>query len=160
MQALRANAADLVTAQSATNSKFEIVPGATHVSLILDARVVRRCQEWTAQLLDLSSNTPLPSRLSLLGSIAGFIGVLLIAGPFLRQITKTDTADITAADQAPPSLLKAFLAMGIAASVSVLILLRWSPFHSLHVFEADYFAAFLLFVAIILLFLFRPSPSS
>jgi pimeloyl-ACP methyl ester carboxylesterase len=160
MQPLRDNAADLVNTQSATNSKFETVPGDTHVSLIFDARVIRRSQEWTAQLLNLSSGAPLPSRWPLLGALAGFVGLLLIAGPFLREITKTDPPAATKPAQASPSWPKALLAVALAAAASVLLLLRWNPFHALHVFEADYFAAFLLFVSLILLAIFRPAPLS
>ncbi|HME91381.1 MAG TPA: alpha/beta fold hydrolase [Myxococcaceae bacterium] len=161
MEALRANAADLVTTQSATNSTFEIIAGDTHVSLIFDPRVVRRSQEWVAQILNLTANSPLPSRLPLLGAIAGFVGLLLIAGPFLREVTKSNNQrEASAAEWTPPSLLKALVAIGVAAALSVLILLRWSPVRSIHVFQGDYFAAFLLLTALLLLVFFRPSPFS
>lgn len=160
MQALRDNAADLVNIPSATNSKFEIVPGDSHVSLIFDPLVVRRSQEWTAQLLSLPTTAPLPSRIPLLGGLAGLVGVLLIAGPFLREITKTDPPATPAPQRTPPSWPKAVFTIAVAAAASVLLLLRWNPFHALHIFEADYFAAFLVFVSIILLAIFRPSPFS
>ena len=158
MQALRDNAADLVNTQSATNSKFEIVPGDSHVSLIFDARVIGRSQEWTAQLLHLAPGAPLPSRWPLFGALAGFAGVLLIAGPFLREITKTDLPATIKPERTPPSWLKAILTVAVAATASVLLLLRWKPLHSIRIFEADYFAAFLLFVSLILLAIHRPAP--
>jgi pimeloyl-ACP methyl ester carboxylesterase len=160
MQALRDNAADLVNTQSATNSKFEIVPGDSHVSLIFDPRVVRRSQEWTAQLLNIPRSAPLPSRMPLLGGFAGFVGVLLIAGPFLREIIKTDSPDPPTPERTPPSWPKAILSVAVAAVLSVLILLRWNPFHSLRAFEGDYFAAFLFFASLVLLAIHRPLPLS
>ena len=158
LEAMRANAADLAASPSAVNTKLDVVPGATHVSLIFDPRVVRRSQEWSAQLLSLNPGAPLPSPLPLFASLAGFAGILLIARPFLRELTAPSTPPAIASGLAGSSWWKAALTVAAACAVSVLVLRLWNPLSVLHVFEADYFAAFLLFAGVLVLATYRPRP--
>ena len=149
--AMRGNAADLASSPYAVNTKFDVVPGGTHVSLIFDPRVVRRSQQWSAQLLRLNSGAPLPSLLPLVASFAGFVGILLIVDPFLRELTMDNRPLALNSGPASYSWWKAAVTVASASAVAVLVLRWWNPLSVLRVFEADYFTAFLLFAGALLL---------
>lgn len=157
MESMSANAADLISTRS-NGSKYEVIPGATHVSLIFDPRVVRESQQWAARLLGLEPEAQLPSRWPLLGSLAGFAGLLLIAGPFLREVT--GPARQSHANEPEPItsflLRRALVTVTIGSVAAVAILRWWNPFRSLRIFEGDYFAGFLLILSAALLLLNRP----
>jgi len=159
MNALRANAADLVS-PTTPNSEFQLIQGATHVSLLFDPRVASRAQRWTAHLLGLNPSSRLPSHIPLLASVGGFLGLLLIAGPFLREITKTDAPPAISAGRGGTSWPRAALTLAIASAIAVVVLHSWNPLRPLRLFQADYFAAFLLFASIILLVIHRPPSLS
>jgi pimeloyl-ACP methyl ester carboxylesterase len=157
MNALRANAADLVSAPSTTNSRFLVIPFATHVSVLFDPRVAGPSQQWVKGLLNLTLTAPLPSHRALLASLAGFLGLLLIAGPFLLEVAKSHpTREVPF--PASPAFLKAALSVALASAASVTLLHWGNPLRSLGLFEADYFAAFLILAAMILLAIYRPTP--
>lgn len=158
-EAMRANAADLIRTPSGNGSKYEVIPGATHVSLIFDPKVVRKSQEWTAQLLGFEASAALPSRWPLLASVAGFVGLMLIAGPFLRETTTT--IGQTVAMEAQPQAFRwtrACASIAAGASIAVGFLYWWNPLRPLHLFEGDYFAAFLLLASVVLFAVNRPFP--
>jgi pimeloyl-ACP methyl ester carboxylesterase len=152
IESMRANAADLVGVPPAGGSKYEVVPGATHVSLIFDPRAMRLSQEWAAQLLQLEPNFALPSRWPMLAAVGGLAGILLIAGPFLREVAgaKAPKADVALEAQTQsPRLSTALVLLGAEALAAAGILHWWNPLSRLRVFEGDYFAAFLLLVSIV-----------
>jgi pimeloyl-ACP methyl ester carboxylesterase len=150
-ETMRGNSADLVSAGAANGSKYEVVPGATHVSLLFDPRVVLMSQQWVARVLQIDANAGLPSRWPLLASIAGFAGILLIAGPFLRELTRDTASTAKKVDLAPPRIWMGLLLVGVAGLCSVGILHWWNPLRALHIFEGDYLAAFILLVSMALL---------
>src|SRR6266851_824063 len=80
---------DLVSGDATATSQYLFVPGATHVSVLFDGRVVRAAQDWAAKTLGLPlpSQVGVPSSAPLMGSILGLAGILLLAGPFLRETT-------------------------------------------------------------------------
>jgi pimeloyl-ACP methyl ester carboxylesterase len=158
---MRGNAADLVRPQSGNSSTYEVIPGATHTSLIFDPRVVRRSQAWAARLLKLGASEALPSRLPLLASLVGFVGVMLIAGPFLREATRTEAGEATDAEpRCSGPFFKAIVMVAAASLAAVGILRAWSPFYALRIFEGDYLAGFLLIVSVALLTAKRPTSAS
>ncbi len=148
---LRANAADLAASSTDANTKFVLVPWNSHVSVLFSPAVARLAQEWAAKVLHLPANatTPLPFRGNLFGGLLGLLGILVIAGPFLREtMGEKPVAETTTARKL--SLLR--VAAEIAAiSVGVVVLLRyWMPLRALHLFEGDYLASFFLLAGLLL----------
>src|SRR6266851_5870750 len=76
---------DLVTGDAGATSKYLFIPSATHVSVLFDSRVVRASQEWSAETLKFPAEPGAPSSAPLVGSLAGLAGILLLAGPFVRE---------------------------------------------------------------------------
>jgi pimeloyl-ACP methyl ester carboxylesterase len=150
-ESMRANAAELVSVVPEVGSKYETVPGATHVSLIFDPRVVRLGQQWAARLLRLDGNVAtLPSRWPLLAGVFGFVGILLIAGPFLREMTGGAATDAKQVQTDAPSLLRGLILTAAAALCGIGILHWWNPLRALHIFQGDCLAAFILLISIVL----------
>ena len=76
---------DLTEGPANTTDKYVVIPHATHVSLLFDPRAMRASQDWAAAALGLTLGAAPASLLPLIGSFAGFIGILLLAGPFIRE---------------------------------------------------------------------------
>ena len=157
-ESMRANAADLVAPGKDQAAQYVVIPRATHASLIFDRNLVRTFQKWTAKTLQLSDSSGMPSMRHVYGAIAGFIGLLLLANPFLRELTgkKRNAAEETnekpeTGNSVPwPRMLLEF-ALG---AILIFVLLRyWSPLRSIHLFEGDYLGGFLLLLGVALLLL-------
>jgi len=163
---VRDSARSLISGNEATG-KYMIIPGSTHVSLLFDPQAARASQSWAEHVLKFEANAAVPSRIPLAGSMAGFFGILLLTGPFLRETLgknslltggeTTDTNDVTLTEPDAPVImplpLRAFLEIAMA-SVAIVVLLRLSnPFGVLHVFGGDYLAGFLLILGVVLLLL-------
>src|SRR6266851_5162638 len=93
LESMRGNAADLVVSQHDATSKYLEIPGASHVSVLFNNAAMRSVQEWAAQVLHLPPTAALPSHRPLLGAFGGFVGILLLAGPFLREATGKSTKE-------------------------------------------------------------------
>jgi pimeloyl-ACP methyl ester carboxylesterase len=152
---LRGNAADLVTSSKSDAARYLIISKATHASLIFSPAAVHAFQDWTAKTLDLSGAFGIPSLRQLYGALAGFAGLLLLANPFLREITgkkrnaakQVEVLLETASAVAWPCMLLEFA----AGSILVVFLLRfWNPLRAIHLFEGDYLASFLLILGMAL----------
>jgi dienelactone hydrolase len=156
-ESMRGSAQDLVKSSEDSTSKFVLIPHATHVSLLFNPGTVRASQEWAAKVLHLPSQGTQPSEHRLTGSLLGFVGLLFLAGPFLRETVgklpkaaseseAEATVDRTAPDSAgePPSLMRACLEVAAATALVVVILHFWMPLKAVRLFEGDYFASFLL----------------
>jgi pimeloyl-ACP methyl ester carboxylesterase len=76
---------DLVSGDATATSQYLFIPRATHVSELFDGRVARAAQDWAAKTLALPSQASGPSSVPLIGSVLGLAGILLLAGPFLRE---------------------------------------------------------------------------
>ncbi len=154
--AIRETAQDLVAGDAAATGKYLLVPRATHVSVLFDRRVARASQEWAAQTLHLTPGSGLPSSRALAGALAGFVGLLLLAGPFIRETlginTRQQDSSPEAADaSATPRLLRPLTEIALSSFFAVALLYFGNPLRVTHVFEGDYLAAFLLLVGVILL---------
>src|SRR5206468_1062621 len=55
---------------------------------LFDRAAVRAFQDWTAKTLQLNGTPGTPALRQFYGALVGFVGLLLLATPFLREITK------------------------------------------------------------------------
>jgi pimeloyl-ACP methyl ester carboxylesterase len=150
-QSMRANAADLVASNKDGTAQYIVIPGATHASLIFDRAVVRAFQAWTAKTLQLSSTAGMPSQRQLYGALAGFAGLLLLATPFLREITgkkQNGGKEVETGNSVARGRMLLEFATG---SILVVVALRfWNPLRAIRLFEGDYLASFLILLGIVL----------
>lgn len=176
---LRTNARALIGEKS-TNSRYEVIPWASHVSLLFDLRTVRAAQEWATQCLHLPMRQEMPSRRQIWAFLAGSIGILLLAGPFLRETLGKRAAEggveregpppsgrshsfATTQDKTKPAaaaefdferssvrLARAALEVTAAAVVAVVALRWWNPMREIRLFEGDYLAGFFLITGLVL----------
>jgi len=169
---VRDSASALLSGTAGATGKYMVVPRSSHVSLLFDPEVAHEAQTWAARVLKVDTHAPpLPWRVPLAGSMVGFAGILLLAGPFLRETLgmtsiRTD-AEVEAKVSAPmekdepgspiiaPPTGRILVEIGVASVVIVALLRLWNPFGVLHIFEGDYLAGFLLILGIALLLLHR-----
>src|SRR5260370_11892360 len=85
LESMRGNAIDLAASRSDGTAKYLEIPGASHVSVLFNRSVVRASHEWSAQALHFPPTAALPSPGPPIGVLTGFLRLLLIAGPFLRE---------------------------------------------------------------------------
>lgn len=143
---IRENAADLAGSPTGWVRFFE-VPGNTHVSMLVSPTVARESQSWAARVLSLPNTARLPSRVNVLACILGIAGVLLIGGPFLREMVGNNPlTDLEAADAVPP--IRGAVEVVLFSAVAVQILRYVQPLRILHLFEGDYLAGFFLIVGL------------
>lgn len=162
-ESMRANAADLVASRNDGTAQLIVIPRATHASLIFDRSVVRTFQDWTAKTLQLTVSRGMPPLRQLYGGVAGFLGLLLLANPFLRELTgkkqgreKEQIAVEKSALRStgiPVPWPRMLLEFAAGALLTVVLLRFWNPLRSIHLFEGDYLASFLLLLGIALLLL-------
>lgn len=151
-EGLAANAEDLVAGNTDRTIQFRTLPGQTHVSALFSPGVARMSEAWAAQTLHMSNPARLPSLLYLGGGVLGFLGILFLSGPFLRELA-TAAPEEAGGDSQVPGTVR-FLAELVLASLAVLFVLRNSiPLRALRLFEGDYLASFLLLTGAILLLL-------
>jgi len=164
---IRDSARDLIAADSST-SKYLLIPRATHVSVLFDSRVMRASQNWAAQTLHLSPPTSLPSLRAIAGSFLGLAGILLLAGPFLRETLSSrtlpasaspvssaspDTTEIAINSSPRLTIPRVFIEVAGASFLAVLLLRFINPLSFLHLYNGGYFASFLLILGLVLLLL-------
>jgi len=150
LQSMRGNAADLVALRNDATSKSLEIPGASHVSILFSSAAMRASQNWAAQVLHLSPAAALPSQRPLIGALAGFVGILLIAGPFLREVTGKNTGAEIAVTGTVISVPRLLLEFAAGSVVIVLLLRFWIPLRRIGLFHGDYLASFLLLLGAVL----------
>lgn len=146
LESMRGNAADLVASRKDGSARYLEIPAATHVSILFGSAAMRAAQEWSAQVLNLPLSGTLPSHRPLIGALAGFAGLLLIAGPFLREAVGKMGQEEAATTGASISVLQLFLEFSVGAILAVLLLQFWIPLKRIGLFQGDYLASFLLFL--------------
>ncbi|HKW61840.1 MAG TPA: alpha/beta fold hydrolase [Candidatus Acidoferrum sp.] len=156
-ESMRANAADLVASRNDGNAQLLLISHATHASLLFSQTAVRAIQDWTARTLQLTESPGMPSLRQLYGALAGFIGLLLLANPFLRELTgKKLAAENEQKEMVPGNSIswpRMLLEFAVAATVFVVLLRFGNPLRAIRLFEGDYLASFLLLLGIALLLL-------
>jgi pimeloyl-ACP methyl ester carboxylesterase len=144
---IRDNAADLAARNPESSALFSEIPWNTHVSMLFSPAVARESQQWAARLLSLPNGAPLPSRLNLLGCLLGIVGLLLISGPFLREMTgNQQLPDVEPGNSVPR--LRAAVEVALFSVFALHILRYFLPLRVLHLFEGDYLASFFLIVGL------------
>ena len=151
LESMRGNAADLVASRNEEPAKFVEVSGASHVSILFSRAAMRASQEWTARVLHLPSAAALPSRRALYGALAGFAGILLIAGPFLREAVGKNRNEEIAATGDAMSVPRLFLEFAAGSLLIVLVLRIWIPLKAIRLFQGDYLVSFVLLFGVLLL---------
>src|SRR5882762_9860028 len=158
---MRGNAADLVGSRRDAISKYLEIPGASHVSILFNRAAMRFSQDWSAHVLHLPPTAALPSHRMLIGALGGFVGILLIAGPFLREATgKNAKVEETATRGAVIGLPRLFLEFAAASGLIVLALRFWIPLKPIRLFQGDYLASFFLPLGVALILLHWSSVRS
>jgi pimeloyl-ACP methyl ester carboxylesterase len=147
-ETMRGNAADLLASGSNDTAKFMVIPGASHVGILFSAATVSASREWTSQVLHIPATSEFPSHGPLVGALMGFAGLLLIAVPFLQEVTgKKLQEKITPTGVATP--IRRLLLEFAAGSILVVAILRfWIPLKMSRVFQGDYLASFLLLLGV------------
>src|SRR2546427_7115527 len=140
-ESMRRNAADLVAARNNATTSYLEIRGATHVSILFSSAAMRSSQGWAAYVLNLPPTAALPSHRPLIGALAGFMGILLIAGPFLREVPGKDTGTEIAGTGTVIGVSRLFLEFAAGSVLSVLFLRFWIPLKAIGLFQGDYLAS-------------------
>jgi len=154
---MRGNAADLVDSRHDGTAKFLEIRGASHVSVLFSRVVMQASQDWAAEILHLPPTGELPSHRPLIGALTGFVGILLIAGPFLREVAGKNRNDEIAGPAAVIGAPRLFLEFAAASVLIVLLLRFWIPLKAIGLFQGDYLASFLFLFGAVLVLLHRGS---
>jgi pimeloyl-ACP methyl ester carboxylesterase len=152
---IRESTRDLISGDAANTGKYLFLPHATHVSVLFDRRVVHASQEWTADTLHFPAELSAPSYAPLIGSLAGLAGILLLAGPFVREMINTQGATTASPQGAPEAidevpatmaipLFRALFEVTAVSLLAVVILRFWNPLSFVRLYNGSYFASFLL----------------
>ncbi len=144
LESMRGNAADLVAFSKDGTSKFLEIPRASHVGILFESAAMRAAQDWAAQVLGSAPATTLPSHAPLAGALVGFAGMLLIAGPFLREAVGQKPPKEREATSVPIPLGRVFVEFAAGSILVVLLLRFWNPLKVIGLFQGDYLASFLL----------------
>src|SRR5713226_7868844 len=150
LESMRGNAADLVASRNDATAKFLEIPGASHVSVLFNRAAIRASQEWSAHVLRLPARAALPSQRPLIGALGGFLGTLLIAGPFLRESAGKNRSEEIGAMGAVIGVPRLFLEFAAGSVLIVLLLRFWIPLKAIGLFQGDYLASFLLLLGAVL----------
>jgi dienelactone hydrolase len=152
-KSMRENAADLVSSRKDDTAEYVEIPGATHVSHLFSSATVRTFQDWTSATLQLTGTPGIPSRRQLYGGLAGFAGLLLLATPFLREMTRRESNGDKAETGDSVPRVRILAEFAAAALIAVALLRFWHPLRAVLLFEGDYLASFLLILGIVLILL-------
>jgi pimeloyl-ACP methyl ester carboxylesterase len=152
-ESMRESAKDLVSSRSGDTAEYVEIPGATHVSLLFSPKVVRRSQDWASRRLQLTGTPGMPSLRPFCGALAGFLGLLLFASPFLREATEGKRSNAQPETGRSVAWGRMLIEFAAGALLVVILLRFWNPLRGLHLFQGDYLASFLLLLGIALLLL-------
>jgi len=143
---------DLVPLPGEGTSAYVVIPRSTHVGILFSEEAMATGQNWAARVLRLESQATLPARRGVLGFFAGFAGILLLAGPFLRETLQSKRhTPVPVENAATVPKGQAFLEIAIVGLGTVGLLSYWNPLRVFHLFEGDYFSSFLLVLGVVLL---------
>src|SRR6267143_1850852 len=151
LESMRGNAADLVTARYDATASYVEIRGATHVSVLFSGAAMRSSQEWAARVMNLPPTVTFPSHRPLVGALAGFVGIILIAGPFLREVFGKNRSEENIVAGHVARAARRLLEFAAGSVLSVLILRYWIPLKAIGLFQGDYFAGVSLLIGAMLI---------
>ena len=151
LESMRGNAEDLVTARNDATASYVEIHGATHVSVLFSGAAMRSSQEWAARVLNLPPAAALPSQRPLVGALAGFVGIMLIAGPFLREVFGKNRSEGNIVTGHVAGVARLLLEFAAGSVLSVLILRYWIPLKGIGLFQGDYLAGVSLLLGAMLI---------
>jgi pimeloyl-ACP methyl ester carboxylesterase len=141
----------LVSSAPESSSKYQLISGTSHVSILFSAKTFDSIRAWTSQILGTNPAAPFPRNMPALGCILGLIGLSILVPPFLHEMN-TATKSPPAPSPTAPLPPKVFLAAGVAALASALLLAsRVIPVHFVRIFNGDYLAVFLCLTGLVML---------
>lgn len=150
-ESMRWSAAELAISRADGATHYIVIYGATHVSILFNSVAMSSAQRMAAHVLNLSSADVLPSRRPLIGALAGLVGILFVAGPFLKEAVGKDTSKQNGAAGEILSKPWLFLEFAIGSLLIVAVLRIGIPLKAIGLFQGDYLASFLLLLGALLL---------
>ena len=144
------------TPAAAPASKYQMIPGTSHVSILFSHKTFSELRAWTSQLLGTNPEAPFPTNMPALGCILGIIGLSILVPPFLREMNSLQKS----VGSAPPvpSFPKSLAVSAVAALTAALLLASHIvPFRFVRVFNGDYLAVFLFLTGLAVLAINRKS---
>ncbi len=148
---MRSNASDLVTSRSEKTTKYLEIPGASHVSVLFSRAAIQAARDWSEHILRLPAVSEFPSHRQLIGALGGFVGILLLAGPFLREVFGKNESEEERPSGAGVSLARLFLEFGAGSALIVFLLQFWIPLKAILLFQGDYLASMVLLLGALLM---------
>src|SRR6266478_4951461 len=124
---------------------------AAHGSVLFSSAAMRSSQEWAARVLNLPPTVTLPSHRPLVGALAGFVGIMLIAGPFLREVFGKNRSEGNIVTGHVAGVARLLLEFAAGSVLSVLILRYWIPLKGIGLFQGDYLAGVSLLLGAMLI---------
>jgi pimeloyl-ACP methyl ester carboxylesterase len=146
---IAAQAADLAANAHDPSVIYSVVPHNSHVSVLSSPTLAIACQAWAARVLSLPETTRLPSRVNLIACFLGLLGIVLVAGPFIRDVVGKKPQEDRATNPAAP-WWRGALEVIVVSFLVVLLLQHWLPLRFLRLFEGDYLASFFLITGLVL----------
>lgn len=143
--------------------ELQVVPYATHTSLIVDSAVARRAAQWAADAVlprapargggAARGVASRPGSRVLGASLLGLFGLILLFPAALVLVSRI-AGPVGPETPAPsPSCALLIVEQGVCALAGVLILAAGVPLRFLHLYDGDYLASLLLISGILLLLL-------
>ena len=151
LQSMRANAADLVGTRTDGTASYIQLQGVSHVSILFNAVAIRSSQGWIEHTLKLAPTAALPSHGQLIGALGGFVGILLIAGPFLKEAFGKNRSEEKSQAGAIVSVTQLFLEFAVGSAFMVVVLRFWIPARAILLFQGDYLASLVLLLGALLM---------
>jgi hypothetical protein len=127
------------------------------VTVLFSREAMRASQEWAAQVLHLTPTSVLPSHWPIVGALGGFAGIVLLAGPFLREVAGKKGEQVVAAaasanaSKPATSMKRTFLEFAAGSALIVCLLRLWIPLKAVGLFQGDYLASFMLLFGVLLI---------
>jgi Alpha/beta hydrolase family len=169
LRAIRQSASEMISGEASATGKYISLPWATHVGILFDSRAAGASQQWAAHVLHFRPVDALPSTGMLVGWLIGLVGLLRLAGPFLRETlgmsfdpkpgqqdgvaTQPKRKEIPAERTGVNSTVRTLVELALCSVLAVVLLRFGNPLHVIGIFEGDYFAGFLMLLGAFLLLL-------
>jgi pimeloyl-ACP methyl ester carboxylesterase len=142
-------AQQLASTSPDSTSKYQMIPGATHVSILFSPRTFAQLRAWTSQHLGTNPLAPFPENMPALACMIGIVGLAILVPPFLREVNVSPKSDPPVAALPARLAFNSFYLRGLwivllaGFAVTLLLTTGFVPFHFVRVFQGDYLGVFL-----------------